>query len=136
MRDSTETVHIKATLFRILAHDIADLKDSLLVLVHLSMAHLPMQRLLIGNLQVAKREIDSDCNLHLPSLGEVVEQTGPHVHLKFVENQRSRYFSLLVPDVEWFVYIQHLDTPSRRVNVTVHPVLAVVSVVVDCEAQR
>ena len=86
MGDTTETVHIEATFFCILAHDIADLKNGLLILVHLSVAHLPMQRLLIGDLQVAKREIDSDRNLHLPSLREVVEQAGSHVHLKFVEH--------------------------------------------------
>lgn len=85
MWNTTEAVNIEAAIFAVLAHDVTDFEDSLLVLVHLAVAHLSMQRVLVGDLQITQCKVDGNCHLHLPALREIVEQTRAHVHLELVE---------------------------------------------------
>ena len=72
MRDSAEPIDIEAAILTIFAHDVTYLKDGLLILVHLSMHVSSMQRVWVRDLEIAEREIHSDCDLHLPALREVV----------------------------------------------------------------
>jgi len=50
MRNTSKAIDIEAAILRILAHDIAHLEDGLLILVHLTMAHLTMKGVLVGDL--------------------------------------------------------------------------------------
>lgn len=58
VRNATKTIYIKAAIYCIFAHDIADFKDGLFIRVHLSIRTLPVQRIIVSYLEIAQREVD------------------------------------------------------------------------------
>jgi hypothetical protein len=83
--DATEAIHVKATVLSVPTHDITDFKDGLFVLIHLSILKLSVKGALVFDLQITQREIDSNGNVHLPALTEVLKQTRSHVHLELIK---------------------------------------------------
>ena len=102
--DSAETINIEAASSAVLAHDIADLIDSLLILIHTSIVHAFVQRIRVSDLEIAQSEVDRDCDFHLPALRQVIEQTWAHIHLKLVEEEFALDLTLRVPQYKWFIF--------------------------------
>ena len=135
MRNTSKAIDVEAFILRILAHDVAYLKDSFLVLVHLTMAHLAMKGVLVSDLKVAQSEINCDRHLHLPALRQELEQTRSHIHFKLIEYEMANFFALLVVQDNGFG-CSHFDQTCRRLGISVHFVGAIIAVIVDGETQR
>ena len=124
VRDTAEAIDIEASVFAVLAHDIAHFEDGFLVLVHFSVHIPPVQRVLVCDLKVAKSEVHGDCDLHLPALRKVVKQTRPHVHLELVEVELTFHLAFLIFDWDGCAHSKHLDFVCCRLHKAVDLLVA------------
>lgn len=131
--NAAETVDVEATLEGVLAHDVADLEDGPLILIHLSILELSVQRSGVFYLEIAQREVDCDRDVHLPAMFQILQQTWSHVHLELVELYRAFGLALFVLELEYSAG-QHLDASRRGLDLAVDLVSARINVVFNGNA--
>ena len=133
--DATEAIHVKATVLSVPTHDITDFKDGLFVLIHLSILKLSVKGALVFDLQITQREIDSNGNVHLPALTEVLKQTRSHVHLELIKADWASNLALFVSEFKYTTSL-HLNVSRRRSQGAIFFLGTVIGIVEDCDFKR
>ena len=92
-----------------------------------------MERFLVLNLEIAESEVDGDTDLHLPAVTQVLDQTGPHVHLELIKSDLASLFTLAVFE-HYGAPGEHFNATRSHLNGAVLFVGAIIAVIVDRDA--